>query len=264
MNKAEASEEGAASQIANDLSSEERAAIERSRVATLTENLKAKLSLYVDGFPLATEESPVGTTMDAIAAECLRGFEAIAKMEAESLRTENYGGQLLHAVGYTYTAKADYYLAKYDAEEGNNLRRVCGYVGTLKGSTKEKLHIASEYFGVFMTAIDLQASFKKLQELDQKGPGAAEVQAAAERTAEVQAAAREKLEYEAATKGFETLWRTSRLEVERVLRDVCDKTLSDSSVGKEVCRRRAVALQTLGKIYMSVKVEEPRSPLRMR
>lgn len=43
------------------------------------------------------------------------------------------------------------------------------------------------------------------------------------------------------------LWRGSKLEVEAVLREVCDQTLSEGDV--EVRRRRAIALRVLGEVY---------------
>ena len=98
------------------LTHEERMVIRESRVLTLVEKLKgslyfrviielciAKLSLYVDGFPLETDELPIGTTMEAISNECMKSFESIAEIEAESLKTESYGVQLLHAIGFDFT-----------------------------------------------------------------------------------------------------------------------------------------------------------------
>ena len=75
------------------------------------------------------------------------------------------------------------------------------------------------------------------------------------------------LEQEAASKGMEALWRGSKLEVESVLREVCDRVLepsveeleeqirvsgggATSSIdADEVKRRRCMALSVLGEVY---------------
>ena len=62
-----------------------------------------------------------------------------------------------------------------------------------------------------------------------------------------------KLEQEAAEKGMEALWRGSKLEVESVLRQVCDETLGNEDVDIEIRKRRATALYVLGKVYENAK-----------
>ncbi len=150
---------------------------------------------------------------------------------------------------YTYIAKAEYYLSKLDAEEGHVFKRVWGFGSKFSASMKEKAHIVSETVGTFKTALDLQSSFVKLQEMDKKkGEEGERVLTEAEQQQ------RQKLEYEAATKGLEALWRGSKLEVESVLREVCDKTLDDSSVSKQIQRRRCISLATLGKVFYNAKI----------
>ena len=233
------------------LSMEEKAAIKESRILTLVEKLKAKLSLYVDAFPVHPADAPVGSTLEEISKECLASFRAIAQMEADSLKNESYGVQLLHAIGYTYSSKGHYYISKLDLEEGHVLKKVWGLGSTWTGTFKEKAHIFSDTIGTVRTALDLQASFAKLQEMDKKGETTQQDLSMEEQQA------RQKLEFEAAQKGMEALWRGSKLEVESVLREVCDRTLSDALVDKIVLRRRAIALEALGQVYQSVKEDSP-------
>jgi hypothetical protein len=61
------------------------------------------------------------------------------------------------------------------------------------------------------------------------------------------------LEFEAANKGMETVWRGSKLEIESVLREVCDNVLFDTSVSSELRRRRADALLAIGEVFSAVK-----------
>jgi hypothetical protein len=45
------------------------------------------------------------------------------------------------------------------------------------------------------------------------------------------------------------------LEVESVLRDVCDKVLGDSTASRETRKQRAIGLQMIGNIYQKVKAD---------
>ena len=45
----------------------------------------------------------------------------------------------------------------------------------------------------------------------------------------------------------------SKLEVESVLRDVCDLTLGNEPLDSEVKRRRATALKVLGEVYLKAE-----------
>jgi hypothetical protein len=56
-------------------------------------------------------------------------------------------------------------------------------------------------------------------------------------------------------KGLETLWKGSKLEVESVLREVCDRVLSDPAVPKSVLRKRAEALKIVGSVYEHVQAD---------
>jgi hypothetical protein len=101
---------------------------------------------------------------------------------------------------------------------------------------KEKGHIVADTVGTLKSAIELQKTFTKLQAME---------------TAE-QEQEKIQLQQEAAIKGMEALWRGSKLEVESVLREVCDKALGDLTLSVEMRRRRAKALLTLGQVYESV------------
>jgi len=94
------------------------------------------------------------------------------------------------------------------------------------------------------------------------------------------------LEEQAAEKGLSTLFKGAKLEIESVLREVCDRillpsqpppastsssstadanatqvALSNQHVTKEKIHLRAVALQILGEAYMAVKKDNPNGEL---
>jgi hypothetical protein len=58
-----------------------------------------------------------------------------------------------------------------------------------------------------------------------------------------------KLEADTAAKSMEALWRATKLEIESVERDVCDRVLSDSSCTRETRRRRCIALLKMGELW---------------
>ncbi|EGF77390.1 hypothetical protein BATDEDRAFT_14188 [Batrachochytrium dendrobatidis JAM81] len=189
---------------------EQRRLIRKERIQKLSHNLVAKLSLYTD----------------ALANESLDTFRALSTIEAQQLALESYGPELLRAIGFTYVLKADQWIAKIAAEDG-----------------------------------DLQSKFTKLQEMDKKtkktgegGEKTVDEDVKVELTPQEQEL-RTQLEYEAATKGLEALWRGSKLEVESVLRDVCDDALGDApGVSTELRKRRADALRILGQVYETVGI----------
>ena len=48
----------------------------------------------------------------------------------------------------------------------------------------------------------------------------------------------------------------TKLEVESVLRETCDRVLEDPSLQRQNAQLRAVAMQILGEAYMSVKKDD--------
>ncbi|KAG0032952.1 hypothetical protein BGZ81_009729 [Podila clonocystis] len=192
----------------------------QARVDKLVKNLIHKLSIYTDG------------PCDYTAA---KAYQEMIRLEAEELKAESYGVELLHAIGFTYTLKAKQYLGKNE---------MLG-LGSWFHGVREKGHILSETVSTLRAAMDLQQSFTQLQEAE-KEP--------------MDEAAKKVLEEAAASKGLRALWKGSKLEVEGVLRDVCDKTLSDSTVPKTTLIKRASALKMIGAVFEAVKADKPAEP----
>ncbi|KAI8074011.1 X-domain of DnaJ-containing-domain-containing protein [Gongronella butleri] len=209
-------EEKAEKEAQREKSEKERAEVREKRVATLAEKLINKLSLYTE----LPDTSP----------SSVQAFTSIIQIEAEDLKTENHGIELLHSIGYTYVAKANQYLNK----------NIAFGLGGMFHSVKEKGYIFSETVGTLRTALDLQSSFSELQKAEEKGLSDEE---------------RQRLETEAAEKGLQAIWRGSKLEVESVLRDVCDVVLSDATASKETRKQRAIALKIIGGIFQKVRLD---------
>ncbi|KAG0318665.1 hypothetical protein BGZ99_005509 [Dissophora globulifera] len=192
----------------------------QARVDKLVKNLIHKLSIYTEG------------PCDYNAA---KAYQEIVRLEAEELKAESYGVELLHAIGFTYTLKAKQFLGKNE---------MLG-LGSWFHGVREKGHILTETVSTLRAAMDLQQSFTQLQEAEKE---------------EMDEAAKKALEEAAASKGLRALWKGSKLEVEGVLRDVCDKVLGDTSVPKATLVKRASALKIVGGVYEGVKPDKPTTP----
>ncbi|KAI8080241.1 X-domain of DnaJ-containing-domain-containing protein [Gilbertella persicaria] len=153
------------------------------------------------------------------------------KKETEDLKLENHGVELLHVIGNTYNSKVTQYSSR---------KSVFG-LGGMYYSLREKGYIFSQTVGTLRTAYDLQSTFGELQKAEEKGLSEEE---------------RAKLEEAAAAKGLEAIWKGSKLEIEGVLRDVCDEVLGDTKCSKEELESRIRALGLIGTIYQSVVPEE--------
>lgn len=220
----------------------ERIQARQERIHLLTSKLKEKLSLYTDAFPAALPDSePIGTTMEHIANEAMASFRFFAQSEADQLKTESHGVELLNSIGYTYSLKSNQWSAAINAEQGSLFTRAFGFGGRITGAVREKVHIISDTAGILKTAIDLQQTFTKLKAMEKQPEDEA---------------LKAKLESEAATSGMQALWRGSKLEVEGVLRQVCDDVLGDTGATVEIRQRRVAALKVLGEVYSVVKADE--------
>ena len=62
-----------------------------------------------------------------------------------------------------------------------------------------------------------------------------------------------KLEEQAAEQGMRTLWKGAKLEVESVIREACDKVLSDPTASRQTRQLRAAAMNLMGEAFCSVQ-----------
>lgn len=206
------------------------------RVIALTNKLIERLSIYTHSFPLE-ESANKDIDLKSYSQKSMIIFKEIMIDEAEILKKENYGVEILHTIGYIYRTKAEQARAQYDVENGPIFRKIFGMTNKFTGSIKETSHIISDIVGTMQSARDFEntvnreiPSLENQDHINQK-------------------------EYEASTKGIKTLWRTSKIEIESVLREVCDNALYDENASPELKRRRADALHEIGIIFCSVKYD---------
>ncbi|KAJ3126579.1 hypothetical protein HK100_010188 [Physocladia obscura] len=284
---------GNGKQESQKMTLEERLRIRDARVSRLAENLKHKLkSGYVDIISSATTiestttdadlsqtEATTGAASITTAESAIKQFRTTIEKEAEVLKQESFGIELLHSIGFTYSLKSAQALAKLDEESGDSvLKRWLGSGNRWAGAIREKAHIVSETVGTLKTAVDLQTSFARIKEMEKentKGEGGSDTVTAgvtakdkdAQQVPPMTEAEREllraKLEREAAEKGLQAMWRGSKLEIESVLRDVCDAVIEEPGISVEEKRRRVDALAVVGDVFFRMLIKITNDPNRM-
>ncbi|KAJ7916570.1 X-domain of DnaJ-containing-domain-containing protein [Mycena leptocephala] len=156
-------------------------------------------------------------------------WRTICALEADQLKQESYGVDLLQAIGFVYVSKAKHHLATNQTFLG-----VGGWLHNVQG----KYHVFSETVSTLRSAIELKSVFDQIQ--------------AAERAGNLSPEDKKKLEEQAAEKGLQALFKGAKLEIESVLRETCERVLEDPSIGREKANLRAVAMQMLGEAYANV------------
>nr|ODN95982.1 chaperone regulator [Cryptococcus depauperatus CBS 7855] len=196
---------------------EEKSKQRRARVERLAINLTNKLNIFTEAAK-SDNDKAVGTS-----------FKVSASNFVLDLKDENYGVELLQAIGKAYQAKSTHYLASSQFAP----------LGWFHGA-KSSFGVVSDTFSTVRSAIELKQVFEKLQAAERSGMSPEELR---------------KLEEHAAEQGMRTMWKGVKLEVESVIRDTCEKVLSDPTVSKEKLHLRAVALGMMGEAFLSVNKE---------
>lgn len=202
----------------------EREKQRQERVAKLVEKLIRKLSIYTESVRNAND--PV------LEKEVEKSFREITRLEAEELKHESYGVELLNAVGFVYSAKSKHYLAS------------TGFLGSFGGvfhSAASSIHVVRETVSTVRAALELKNVFEELAKAEEEG---------------ITVERKKELEEQAAEKGMRALFKGAKLEVESVIREVSEAVLYDTGIGKETQRLRAQALGIVGEIYMGVKKDK--------
>lgn len=197
--------------------SEEKARVRDARVKALVERLKNQLALFTEQ---ADSEDD-----DQTAA----GVRAIWTIKAEELKQESYGVELLQTVGFVYSSKSKHYLASTGP--------IPFGLGGWFHSAKSTVHIVNETVSTVRSAYALKEVFEKLSAAEKSG---------------LSDEKKKELEDKAAQMGLHALFKGAKLEVESVIREVCDEILSEPLPIPDL-RKRAVAIGILGSVYEAVK-----------
>ncbi|SPO32195.1 related to DnaJ-like protein [Ustilago trichophora] len=202
----------------------EREKQRQERVSKLVEKLIRKLSIYTESIRNAND--PI------LEKEVEKSFREITRLEAEELKHESYGVELLNAVGFVYSAKSKHYLASTG---------LFGSFGGVFHSAASSIHVVRETVSTVRAALELKNVFEELAKAEESG---------------ITVERKRELEEQAAEKGMRALFKGAKLEVESVIREVSEAVLYDTGIGKETQRLRAQALGIVGEIYMGVKKDK--------
>jgi hypothetical protein len=199
----------------------ERKKAMEERISTLTAQLTERLRPFVDAKHPGDKDDPETLT-----------FEAKIRREADDMKLESFGVELLHTIGSIYIMKATSFL------KSKKFLGIPGFFSRLK----EKGSMAKEAWGVIGSALGVQQVMQEMEKLQAKGDlGEEELRA---------------LEEDITGRIMLASWRGTRFEVTQVLREVCDNVLKPHSASDLVLFNRAKALLLMGAIFKSTVPDE--------
>jgi len=199
----------------------QRKKVMEERVDALTKQLIERLRPFVDA-----ERPGVGDDAET------RKFHDIMKREAEDMKLESFGVELLHTIGSVYMMKASSFL------KSKKFLGIPGFFSRLK----EKGALAKDAWGVIGSALGVQSMMLEMEKLQARG--------------EVPEEELKALEEDVTGKIMLASWRGTRFECVQVLREVCDKVLRDPEASETVLLNRAKGLIFLGAIFKGTQPDE--------
>ncbi|KAH8832691.1 X-domain of DnaJ-containing-domain-containing protein [Flagelloscypha sp. PMI_526] len=199
----------------------ERRKVMEQRVSVLTQKMKDRLRPFVEAKNPGGKDDP----------ETL-AFEARFKLEAEDLKLESFGVELLHTIGQVYMMKAT------SAMKSRKFLGIPGFFSRLK----EKGTLAKDVWGVIGSALSVQNVMVEMEKAAAKGEAGEEQLRA--------------LEMDVTGKILLASWRGARLEVVQVLREVMDNVLKDPEVSDAVLLNRAKGAMLIGAIFKATVADE--------
>lgn len=232
--------------------------------AELTKQLINRLSVYTE-----TDKSD----------DIKKSFQEKFRLEAENLKMESFGLELLHTIGSVYYNKASTFI-----KSESTILGVGGWFGTLK----EKGGIIKDTFSTISIALDAQKTMQDLakmsdrreRELNKNAETGEEGEDQAEENGEEQAKDDSRPEEESDKKDkkdpedegpvpteeeiaemekllmgkiLAAAWKGSHMEISSNLREVVSNVLYDESVSSSKRLERAEALKLIGSVFKNVE-----------
>jgi len=157
-------------------------------------------------------------------------FREKLKVLAKELASNPVGGAMVRLIGTCYQEKARINLGTANVGGGVTER-----IGGASSVMQHKANKLLTYASVASSAVKAQGAMAKAEK--------AEADGSSEKVQE--------LKSEAAQRMVKTLWHSTVLEVDAFLGKVCKKVTHDSSVEKEVRRKRAHALSVAGEVFIA-------------
>lgn len=201
-----------------------------NRVADLTKRLLERIRPFVEA------KSP-GEPGDP---ETERFGQSI-KTEAEDLKLESFGVELLKLIGSVYFTKATTYIKLHRSK--SPFTNFLGLPSFFE-NTKQKGKMIKEAWGMLSSTLDVQSAMVDLEKRQEKG--------------ELPEDEMEQLNKDLVGKLLLISWKGTRFESGAILRQVADNVLSKESptVTDQVLMNRAKALMMIGAIFKAVEPDE--------
>ncbi|CDR44601.1 CYFA0S15e00452g1_1 [Cyberlindnera fabianii] len=233
-----------------DLKAKEEQEKEKTKLEEHEEEVRKKREETIETLSKKLIERLSVLTESSYDEECKRSFQSKFQIEANMLKMESFGLDILHTIGKVYKSKGQIYL---------DSQQLFGIPGFFSG-VKAKGGIVMDTFRTVSSALDAQSTMQeltKLQELkatedelyDEKGE-------VIPKPTDEEIAELEKL---LMGKVLNAAWHGSKYEIQSTLREVCDKVLNDKDEPKFKRVRRAEALILLGDVFAKTtrtKVEQ--------
>jgi len=191
--------------LPEDATMEEYTAANKERVEMLKQKLITKLRPWMEG--------------DA------QGFANSVVEEANELKKESYGAELLAHIGYIY-----------ENEAKQHLKGFLGLSG-LAAEIKEKAHMVKEFVVLLNEA-------SKTMELEE----AIEIAETDDMRSELEAAMFKQ--------SIVAMWRMAKMDIEGAIREACEATLTDPTIDKASRKRRALGVKLIGKAWKNITPEQ--------
>ncbi len=160
-------------------------------------------------------------------------FNEKIRYEAELLKLESFGIEILQTIGSVYLAKGENFIKS---------QKYFGVTGFFN-SVKERGSVVVDTIKILSIAFEAQ---KKVQEITK-------AQEEKDAGKEIDAEHMAKLEKSVMGKVLSAAWSGSKFEIQGVLRDVCDAVLNEGGVSSEKKKERADALMMIGTIYLNTE-----------
>ena len=135
-------------------------------------------------------------------------------------------------MGFIYGAKSRHYAAS---------NGMLGSLGGIFHAASSSFHTVRETVSTFRAALDLKSVFDELAKAEEEG---------------ITEERKKQLEDKAAEKGLHALFKSAKLEIESIIRDVCDRVLYDTRLSRQTQKLRADALGIVGHVYVHVQSDE--------
>ncbi|CCH63183.1 hypothetical protein TBLA_0J01870 [Henningerozyma blattae CBS 6284] len=207
----------------------------QEKVNKLSQNLIEKLSIL---------------TESVYDDECKISFVKKFEAEANILKMESFGQEILHTIGDIYVERSRIYISK---------QKMFG-IGSVFQSIKAKGGLFMDGVRTVSAALDAQNTLKELEKMKEENQSEVPIigKDGKERIKPTMEEVSKK-EQILMGKVLWAAWHATKFEITGILRKVCDKVLYDESLDLNSQFKRAESLKLLGKVFQNTvrtKAEE--------